>query len=244
MSLHKDFWQWFDEKRNGIPIREVERRGDAPHGRISNAYHRKKEPSAMVCETIAKGLGIDQIEVFTRAGLLPSESKPAQEEAKLIAAFRQLPPQKQQFLLESVRGLQGRPGEAPAIHESTAAYSIPAASTEPPNIETLAADIWPQLDQAGRQAVYDYARWRLTEQRQPRDSSGRRQALTDDEARKELIDFFQPFSPEERERLIMRLFEYLNLLEKIPRRGEQSSAGHSDDGPPAGLESVVPAAFF
>ena len=73
------FWDWFDELRDAIPIRELERRADAPRGRISNVY-RNKLPSALVCQTIAKSLNIDADEVFRNAGLLPLLSASENEE--------------------------------------------------------------------------------------------------------------------------------------------------------------------
>lgn len=65
----EEFWGWFDLKRSGVSIREIERRAGAPRGRITNIY-RKGEPSAIVCDSIAKGLGVEPTEVFRRAGLL------------------------------------------------------------------------------------------------------------------------------------------------------------------------------
>lgn len=93
----EEFWAWFDEKRNGLSVRQIEKRGGAPYGRISNVY-KKKEPSAFVCETIAKGLEVDVVEVFRRAGLLkikpgqmmPLLEPPIDDEVDLAAGIGEL----------------------------------------------------------------------------------------------------------------------------------------------------------
>ena len=71
------FWEWFDQTRGNISIREIERVSKSPRGRISNHY-RKNIPTFEVCVSIAKGLGIPEEDVLKKAGLLPS-SKTADE---------------------------------------------------------------------------------------------------------------------------------------------------------------------
>ena len=91
------FWEWFDSERGNISVLEIEKRGNAPRGRISNVY-RKKKPSALVCKTIAKGLGTKQDEVFRMAGLLPTSGGKmedlTQEEAQLVEMYRALKDQR------------------------------------------------------------------------------------------------------------------------------------------------------
>ena len=66
------FWEWFDEARADLSIRQVEERARCPRGRIGNAYSAKKEPSLLVCQSIADGLWIDFENVLCRAGYLRS----------------------------------------------------------------------------------------------------------------------------------------------------------------------------
>ncbi len=64
------FWEWFDETRGDLSIRRVEDRAASPRGRIGNAYSTKKEPSFLVCRSIANGLMVDLGDVLYRAGYL------------------------------------------------------------------------------------------------------------------------------------------------------------------------------
>jgi transcriptional regulator with XRE-family HTH domain len=216
---------WLTKELNdrGWSMRRLAQKAGLSHTQLSNVISGQRNITFDFCAAIAGPLGKQPEELFRLAGLLPPKPAP--------------PPSAQTDLETKINEIYQaikearRPDRAPQINEPAASFTV---ASESPNIETLAADIWPRLDQASRQAVYDYARWRLTEQKQRRDSSGQRQPLTDNEAQQELIAYFQPLSPEERERLIMRLFEYLNLLEKIhPRKPVD---------PPAELEPTIPAA--
>lgn len=163
--MSKDFWQWFDKQRNGIPVREIERRGGAPHGRISNAYHRKKEPSALVCETIAKGLGLDPVEVMRRAGVIQL-SPDLDNQPGLEAMLREI--------WQAWKGgaLTVKPAEPPAIRESPAPYELPPVPPVPDDEHIM--DLFKLLDSFRQRLVYDFARWQLKEQLNPLDSSGKR----------------------------------------------------------------------
>ena len=66
------FWEWFDEVRADLSIRQVEERAGCPRGRIGNAYSAKKEPSLLVCQSIADGLWVSLEDVLFRAGYLKS----------------------------------------------------------------------------------------------------------------------------------------------------------------------------
>lgn len=71
----KDFWAWFDEARGQLSIRQVEQNAECPRGRIVNAHALVKQPSIQVCKTIAKGLNVDEEEVFRQAGILDPSKK-------------------------------------------------------------------------------------------------------------------------------------------------------------------------
>ncbi len=66
------FWEWFDEAREDLSIRQIEERAGCPRGRIGNAYSAKKEPSLLICQSIADGLWLDLENVLYRAGYLKS----------------------------------------------------------------------------------------------------------------------------------------------------------------------------
>jgi hypothetical protein len=85
------FWEWFDEARGDLSIRQVEERAKCPRGRIGNPYSAKREPTSLVCTSIAEGLNLDKKEVFKQAGLLDPEPDPVEQEEEFINKFRQLP---------------------------------------------------------------------------------------------------------------------------------------------------------
>jgi hypothetical protein len=75
MSLQRAerFWNWFDEARGDLTVRQVEKRGQVPRGRIGNARSGKREPTPLVCEAIAAGLGIEKNYVLQVAGIAEEE---------------------------------------------------------------------------------------------------------------------------------------------------------------------------
>lgn len=118
MSLSKvdSFWEWFDKTRGDTPVLEVERLSGGPRGRISNSY-RKKQPSALVCQAIARGLSLPEEIVFRAAGLLsnlPPEDATLRE---LTDYARALTPEQRQAVLRFARFVksedEGRRGDPP-----------------------------------------------------------------------------------------------------------------------------------
>jgi len=104
------FWKWFDAARGDLSVRQVEKRARCPRGRIGNVYGAGKEPTYSVCEAIADGLGIDRVEVFRRAGLLPPLPQREAEIEEASAILRTLPAQTRATVLDMLRGLgDGRP---------------------------------------------------------------------------------------------------------------------------------------
>lgn len=149
MSDYMEFWKWFNRMREGIPVREVERRAGAPHGRISNAYQRK-EPSALVCETIAKGLELDPAEVYRRAGLLP----PPEEEKGLPSSEEMIKEIWQVIKTWQAENISRQVAEQRPGHESR------QGEIEDPMVERLLA-LWDQLSAASRVEVLHFVQYRF-----------------------------------------------------------------------------------
>ena len=100
------FWEWFDEARGNSSIRQVEERAGCPRGRIGNAYSAKKEPSLLVCQSIADGLWLDLETVLYRAGYL--KSRPLSRDPYfevLEAVWDRVPDWKKKDIVTQVRAV-------------------------------------------------------------------------------------------------------------------------------------------
>jgi hypothetical protein len=100
------FWEWFDEARGDLSIRQVEERARCPRGRIGNAYSAKKEPSLLVCQSIADGLWVDLENVLYRAGYLKSR-RPSRDPyfEVLEALWDRVPDWKKKDLVTQLRAV-------------------------------------------------------------------------------------------------------------------------------------------
>jgi len=100
------FWKWFDEIRRFMPVREVERRAGCPRGRIGNARSQQREPTPLVIEAIADGLGEKVALVYRKAGLLPPPVPGIREDASfndLLGYVRELTAEQREELLRYAR---------------------------------------------------------------------------------------------------------------------------------------------
>lgn len=193
------------EKR-GWSARELGRRSGFTGAYISRIIAGDQKGTFDFCAAIAPHLDKTPEELFRLVGLLPPRPEQGQNEDKLLATFRQLSSQQQQFLLDSARGLQGRPAEPLRIVDTRTTYNaIPDLFR--PDLEDI-IEITRQLDQVELQNVFDFARFRLIEQHQRRNSSGSRQASEEkkSESRRDtgLIDlrlWVESATPEERKDL-------------------------------------------
>jgi len=114
LSSAEEFWDWFDKARNHMAIREIERRANCPRGRIGNARSQKRDPTPLVIEAIAKGLGEDLRIVYRNAGLLPPPVPGIQEEASfqdLVAYIERLSVEEREELLRYARWRFGQDQE-------------------------------------------------------------------------------------------------------------------------------------
>ena len=49
------FWDWLEEAKGDLSIRQVEDRAKSPRSRIGNASSARRKPTELVCLSIAKG---------------------------------------------------------------------------------------------------------------------------------------------------------------------------------------------
>lgn len=99
------FWNWFDEARGDLSIRQVEERARCPRGRIGNPYSAKRGPTTLVCQSIAKGLNIEEEEVLRKASILAPRPKETTNLKEANYLFSQLSEQEQEFILVQMRAL-------------------------------------------------------------------------------------------------------------------------------------------
>jgi hypothetical protein len=113
MSLENviEFWIWFDGARGDLTIRQVEERAGCPRGRIGNAYSAKREPTALVCDSIAAGLGQNKRVVFRQAGFLPPTPTIDEQKEEILYYFDQMTPDNQETLLVLARALAEAAGD-------------------------------------------------------------------------------------------------------------------------------------
>lgn len=109
------FWAWFDQARSreNISVREVERRGGTPRGRIGNARSGNWKPTFEICQSVAAGLRLPVKDVLKVARLVPPAAPAGELEETLVVQFRQLPIHDQRLLAEMVQALVEKRRAAP-----------------------------------------------------------------------------------------------------------------------------------
>lgn len=193
-------------ERQGWSARELGRRSGYTGAYISRIIAGEQKGTFDFCAAIAPHLGKTPEELFRLVGLLPTEPEPGQNEDKLLAGFRQLSPQQQQFLIDSMRGLQGRLPEPPAIRESLQPYE-PSPIPAVPDDEDI-MDLFKHLDPYHQGIVYNFARYQFTEQQNSSNSSGVRQRAKELDETINLIDLLlndHAANPRKRELIITYL---------------------------------------
>jgi transcriptional regulator with XRE-family HTH domain len=200
---------WITKKteEHGWSLRELGRRAEISHATISNIVSGKSKPTFEFCLGIAKAFGEQPERVFRMAGLLTPEPGPGKGEDQLIAAFRQLSPQQQQFLIASARGLQGKPASGPSQDQQGEQLNLPPVPAVPEDEHIM--ELFQLLDVYRRREVYNYTRWQLKEQLYPFNSSGRQSRQEYIQAELEKFNLYlnlnEPTTPAEIQRLIADL---------------------------------------
>lgn len=92
-------------KEKAWSIRELARRAGISHTWISNVLSGQTEPSWDFCAAIAKPLGLQPIEIFRLANLMPPLPEHTRTRRTLSEALDLLPPEDHEFLLRITRGL-------------------------------------------------------------------------------------------------------------------------------------------
>lgn len=230
----EEFREWLEmqlKKRDWQPA-DLARRAGLGNSTITRILNDTRRAGPEVCVAIARALGERPEMVFRLAGLLPPEPQPAQDEDNLLDAFRRLTCEEQNFLLRLLRP------QASLLQESTEQDIIESIPDSPsPDIEAI-LEIITRLDILERRLVYDYSCWRLTEQEQRRNSSGRRRKST--KARQEELDRVMEhldlmISLDESDPLmgqwvIARLWKIINGL-------QSAEAQNTEAGPPLATQS-------
>lgn len=97
-------------KEKAWSIRELARRANISHTWISNVLSGQTEPSWDFCAAIAKPLGLQPIEIFRLANLMPPLPEHTRTRRTLSEALDLLPPEDHEFLLRITRGLLSERG--------------------------------------------------------------------------------------------------------------------------------------
>lgn len=93
----------------GWSQRELGRRAGMSQTNISLVISGQQRPTFDFCAQVARALGMHPLELFQRAGLLPSSPAPVIEERQLLEHFRRLPAAVRQTALTILAALAGRP---------------------------------------------------------------------------------------------------------------------------------------
>ncbi len=117
MSLESvtKFWEWFDETRKDLSIRQIEERAGCPRGGIGNPYRSKEDPTTQVCISIADGLEINREEVLTQAGVLKPEPPNVMSLEDARRLFNQLSPEQRGEILALMRTLAEMEEKVPGV---------------------------------------------------------------------------------------------------------------------------------
>lgn len=218
----KNFIEWLNERLEqlGMSQAELAREVNVSPATISRLLSGETQPRDQVITDIAKAINESPEKIFRMLGRLPSAPMTEQIEQDLIYNFRSLSTLHKQFILDILRGLQGKPSnglviqplpavEGPAINKNEKIVQEPGAI-----IEALE-----QLDDFERGLVYDYIQWRLWEQQHRRDSDGERKQAMREGVRHSIsqIDLYLgvgDLSPQERQRLIADLQRLAQKVEE------------------------------
>lgn len=108
--------------RRGWQPADLARASGLPDATISNILNQKRKAGPTVCRAIARGLSIDEEEIFRWAGLLSSLPPPVAEEREAIRILRQLPEDTRATILQMLRSLTPSRDSLSAIAEDRTVY--------------------------------------------------------------------------------------------------------------------------
>lgn len=233
----KQFNEWLqDELRvRGLKPADLAKASGLVPSTISRILSGQTKPSDETYIKIARALGEPSEKMLRLVGRLPPVDRSNTIEQDLLYSFRSLSEDQKQFLLDMLRGFQGQPPFTFEPPQPDMDAIIPDSLS--PDIEAI-IEIIARLDILERRLVYDYSCWRLTEQEQRRNSSGRRRKST--KARQEELDRVMEhldlmISLDESDPLmgqwvIARLWKIINGL-------QSAEAQNTEAGPPLATQS-------
>jgi transcriptional regulator with XRE-family HTH domain len=237
--MENDFFTWITEEteKRGWGYSELGRKAGLSPATLSLVLSGQRKVSLSFCKGIAKAFGEPPEKILRLAGLLPPEPAPAKNEDQFLAVFRLLTAQQQNFLLDSARGLQGQPrpsnGSVTIIRDRSEPYAVPIQDNAAVPTDEEIMDALVLLDEAERIFVFDYIQWRLFEQAQRRNSSGKRRR-TDEQKQAEwqqaikhidLLTAVDEAPAEWRQVIIQRLYDAAKKLEVENSPGDQAAGG-------------------
>jgi len=229
------FLEWLQEElkqRDWLPA-DLARRAELGPTTIHKILSGDRKAGPDVCVAIARALGQPPERVFRLAGLLPPSPEPDPGEAELLHVYHTLPGGQRELLLNMVRSLAGHP---PAVlrEERRASYFLARpvyANQEDEGQEIIAPDLEDIIDQLRHLdhlellSVYDFIRWRRSEQEHRRASDGLRRKPDLNVDRLEAA--LERLSSDERELLLNWALNY-----RTAQLEEQRRAAAQENEPP------------
>jgi transcriptional regulator with XRE-family HTH domain len=106
----EEFTDWLQKEieQRGWTVAELARRAEVAHGTINNVMSGMRNPGLDLCCALAHALGVPEVEVLWRAGLL--RERPATVDqpwlAEIIEAARQLTPEKREYAVTLLKMLK------------------------------------------------------------------------------------------------------------------------------------------
>lgn len=107
MDIFEDFSDWLEKelKQRDWSRADLARAMCVDTAVVSNIMNGVRGVGTDSCRAISRALGVPQLEVFTRAGLIDRVQNHDYESERLIALYRSLPAEKRQAVFMMIQGL-------------------------------------------------------------------------------------------------------------------------------------------
>lgn len=122
-------WILVEAERRGWSLNQLAKKAGTSSGGLSMIVNGLRKPGPDVCLRIARALGVNPVEVFQLAGLLPPEPDVSPVMRQAIYLFTRLSDEMQEAILAQMEGLveweaRGAPKMADAVRATAPGYIV------------------------------------------------------------------------------------------------------------------------